>query len=122
MFSGDDDLDLHVQYRELGRRALAFGSPTYQVNYRNARTPHAMLDVDANARSLMREPCENIVFSQVPSSGQYAVWLHLYRIRGPIEPVPYVIVVKYGKRTKVFEGTITQFHGMKPIFNFRYRF
>ena len=128
IFTGDDDLDLHVRYQEIGRaaalrsRSLGFatGFATSHIFFGNPRSQHAALDVDANARSVVPEPCENIIFLSAPRIANYSVGVHHYMARGVIEPTPYIVVVKYGNRSKVFEGTILPTDGMKMIWQFKY--
>lgn len=128
IFSGDDDIDLHVQYEELGhnakRRAGLFGFPMgvpiYHIFFANPRSQHAALDVDANAAGVVAHPCENIIFRSVPRTANYTVAINHYKTRGFVEPTPYVIVVNYGKQTRVFEGTILPRDGTKVIWTFKY--
>ncbi len=128
IFSGDDDIDLHVQYQEIGRsinpRFRGFGMPVggmlSHIFFGNPRTNHAALDVDANAQSIAAHPCENIIFRTVPRTANYTVAINHYRARGTVEPTPYVVVVNYGRRTRVFEGTIVPQDGTKVIWTFKY--
>lgn len=124
IFSGDDDIDLHVKYEELGRAIprlnfLNMNSQGY-IFYGRPRSDIALLDVDANAHAIMPDPCENIIFESCPRVAHYSVAIHYYAQRGPIEPVPYIVVVKYGSTSKVFKGTILPKDGLKVITNFRY--
>ena len=124
IFSGDDDIDLHVRYQAIGRedtRSSLFASfGDGYIFYGRPRSEHAMLDVDANAAIVVPSPCENIIFHTVPKSANYTVAIHHYATRGVVEPTPYVIVVKYGKRTKTFKGEILPKDGLKKIWQFRY--
>ncbi len=133
-FSGDDDLDLHVIYQSMTRtpakvRANARSkglvlpmqsASNYHIFYASRRSDHAALDVDANASSIMSAPCENVIFETVPKSAKYAIYLDNFAERGAFDATPYVIVVKYGKRTKVFEGKLKPTDRMKEIWTFNF--
>lgn len=128
IFSGDDDIDLHVQYEEVGRpinrrrNFLGFpmGLPIFHVFFANPRTHHAALDVDANAVHIAEHPCENIIFRSVPRSANYTVAINHYRARGVIEPTSYVVVVNYGRKNRIFEGSILPQDGTKVLWTFKY--
>ena len=121
IFSGDDDIDLHVQYQEIGRLAAIRGAMfPYHIFFQNPRTLHAMLDVDANATQVVPEPCENVIFKTIPKSGNYVIAIHHYLSRGNIEPTPYVVVVSYGGKSKVFKGTILPTDGLMRICQFKH--
>lgn len=124
IFNGNDDIDLHVRYQALGREQAQQGLFAMfgdgYIFYGRPRSEYAMLDVDANAVVVVPSPCENVIFNTVPKSANYTVAIHHYASRGPIEPTPYVVVVKYGKRTKTFKGEIQPKDGLKQIWQFRY--
>ena len=125
-FEGDDDLDLHVQYHQMGRArrniiASGFYPLLRYIFYRQPRTEHGALDVDSNASSVDPSPAENVVFTKPPALANYVVGIHHFRSRGVVEPTPYVLVVKYGKRKRVFKGTLLPRDGLKVIHQFRYR-
>lgn len=125
IFSGDDDIDLHVRYQSGARDVVQpslFGMPGGQgyIFFGRPRSEHGMLDVDANAVVVVPSPCENVIFHTVPRSANYTVAIHHYASRGEIEPTPYVVVVKYGKRSKTFSGEILPKDGLKEIWKFRY--
>jgi hypothetical protein len=127
-FSGDDDIDLHVGYeyttkvrQKKGRsyqNAEEFMS--YHVYYGFKDTPHANLDVDANATTLMREPCENIVFRKKPPNGKYIIALDNFKEREEPDDTSYVVVVKYGNNTQVLRGNLGPEERMKEILRFDY--
>lgn len=119
MFSGDDDIDLHVQYQpKQGNRPL-LGTGRY-IFFGSPRSEHAALDVDANASVVHPQPVENVIFRTVPAKATYTVGIHHFRVRGYAEPVPYVVTIKYGSKIKVFEGVISPFDGLKQIWQFQY--
>ncbi len=141
MFSGDDDLDLHVFYgsqvtqnRRMPRNqpgnlfgfgfqqvfGNSFSSEGNHVYFRQRVTQHAALDVDANAQYVMPNPCENIIFRSVPARSNYTVCVDTYAVRGRPERTPYVVVVKYGQKTRVFEGMIGPSERMKNIWQFQF--
>jgi len=143
-FAGASDIDLHVAYdgfdkesrRKRSRRSNnrfpnPFGFDSYnphangkvfaRISYQTPRSNYAQLDVDANARSIVDYPCENILFHDVPRLANYTVFLDHFRHRGQGESTPYVVVVKYGRTTKVFEGEIAPHERMKRIYEFKYK-
>ena len=123
IFSGDDDIDLHVKYQESGRRSPQMtynGLGERYIFFGSPQSEHALLDVDANAIEVVPAPCENVIFKSCPRVANYSVAIHHYAQRGRLEPVPYVVVVKYGSMSKVFRGTILPNDGLKLITNFRH--
>ncbi len=127
-FDGDDDLDLHVSYvpkgRTLPRNRNTFAFPqdngARHVFFAFRQSEHAALDVDANANGIMENPCENIIFKTVPKSATYTIALDNYAERGIVDETPYTIVVKYGRKTKIFEGKLGPIDRMKVIWVFKY--
>ena len=116
MFSGDADIDLHVKYASAERQQFAmrhiyFGAPASE---------HARLDVDANAHTIVPEPCENIIFHTVFPKANYTVALHCFRAPRNMKPTPYVVTVKRGKKTDVYKGKLVPFGPFKTICEFRY--
>lgn len=119
MFSGDDDIDLHVQYQPTQGTRPMLGMGRY-IFFGSPRSEHAALDVDANASVVHPKPVENVIFRTVPAKATYTVGIHHFRVRGYAEPVPYVVTIKYGSKIKVFEGVIRPFDGLKQIWQFQY--
>ncbi len=127
-FSGDDDLDLHLKYElppiRNNRQNFGFNifAPTSlrHLFFGIPQSEHASLDVDANAQQIMVEPCENIVFHSKPNRTRYYIALDNYTERGIPDKTPYVVVVKYGRKTKVFQGELAPQDRMKEIWDFRY--
>ena len=120
-FSGDDDIDLHLFYKGKGgegRRSYGFNGYVY---YRKPSCRWGKLDVDSNARDISLYPAENIVFHHAPSQANYTVKIDHYRLRGYPKPTPYVVIVKYGRLKKVFEGSIMPGERMLEICHFSYR-
>ena len=137
-YAGDDDVDLHVIYtgfRRRGRRSdrnqsfsgLIFGQSSGNgrihgmINFHRPVDQFAQLDVDSNARFVVPEPCENIVFQEVLRNGNFTVLIDHFRLRGPPEPTPYVVVVKNGRRKTVYEGNIMPGDRHIEICRFKYR-
>ncbi|GAB5407268.1 MAG: hypothetical protein Aurels2KO_54990 [Aureliella sp.] len=131
IYSGRDDLDLHVQYgktlRSPIRHRFRGGQPGYSkyqywISYMNRQTVHGVLDVDANAHVQMQYPCENIVFKAVPKNTNFVVGVHHYRRRGSNPVVPFVVVVRNGRRKEqIFKGEARQGQPLQIVQEFRYR-
>lgn len=128
MFAGADDLDLYVQYtipQRRGRMPIFGGYPNsrFLLSYQQPRTPHGLLDVDANASRLMEAPCENIIFpDKLPPNTQFVIGVHHYRQRSQNAEVPFVVVLKQGKRPeRVFKGVVRHGQPLKVVHDFRYR-
>lgn len=119
-FSGDDDIDLHLYYEGQGGRGRHSYPVRGHVFYGKPRCHWGRLDVDANAREVTSYPAENIYFAKAPTKGKYTVRLNHYRRRGRAEPTPYVVIVKYGRLKRVFNGNIMPGQTLN-IFQFSYR-
>ena len=105
-FEGDDDLDLHVRFSGEHHQRGYDAAVNGYLWYRQPRSLWGALDVDANAQSIMSLPCENVAFTMPPQQSTYVVDVHHYLTRGRPEPTPYVVVVKYGRRSQVYHGVI----------------
>lgn len=123
-FTGDDDIDLHLLfdgYVVQNRRKFFISDHIY---YGHKWNTFGGLDVDANANGVHPFPAENIIFRQAPTKATYRVVLNHFRRRGPTEPTPYVVLVKYGRHKRVYRGTISP--GDRNIeicrFNYSYRY
>jgi len=121
MWGTNDDIDLHVNYISLGKPSprTPFGDNGY-LWYGQPASAHARLDVDANAMFIVPNPCENTIFRTVPKKANYAIALNLFAWRSGLQRVPYVLTVHHGKKSKLFEGTLTLADGMKQIHAFQY--
>ena len=124
IWNSDDDIDLHVSYRSLAKPTsrIPFVEQGY-IWFGQPISSHARLDVDANANPffLMPNPaCENVIFNSVPKKATFLVSLNLFAWRSRRPNIPYIVTVHYGRKSKVFEGTIGPGDGMKQIHQFSY--
>lgn len=119
MWESNDDLDLHLNYTSIVRPnpRMPFVDSGY-LWFGQPATTHARLDVDANARFIVQHPCENIIFKTIPKKAKYVIALHLYAWRSGKKQVPYTLMVHYGKKSKLFEGTLSGIQPMKQIHTF----
>lgn len=119
MWESSDDLDLHLSYEPKGRpNPRTIYADRGYVWFGQPVTVHARLDVDANARFLVRSPCENIVFRTVPKKANYLIAVNLYAKRSGLAEVPYTVLVQYGNKSLIFEGNVKSSNGMKEIHRF----
>lgn len=131
IFSGQDDLDLHVQYGQTQRAPVrhgfrggqsAYSKYQFWISYLNRQTIHGVLDVDANSHGIMQHPCENIVFKTVPKNTNFVVGVHHYRRRGADSVAPFVVMIRNGRRKEqIFKGEVRQGQPLHIVQEFRYR-
>lgn len=124
MWASSDDIDLHVSYRSTGKPTprIPFVEQGY-IWFGQPFSAHARLDVDANARAgvfLVPNPCENVIFKSTPKKATFLVAINLFAWRSRQLPIPYVVTVHYGRKSKVFEGSISPADGLKQIHQFSY--
>ena len=94
LWGTDDDLDLHV-----------ITPNDKHIFYSNRTADGGTLDVDANARSIVENPVENIYFPE-PPEGHYKVYIKNYRDRTSGQATHYLVRLIVNGETRVFEGDI----------------
>ncbi len=105
-----NDLDLHI--------VCPSGERIY---YRHSNSAcGGELDVDMNAGGqISNKPVENAFWpAQAAPRGKYQVFVHHYASNGARDPSRFEVVVKNGRSTKKFSGSVRRGDAMKRIYEF----
>ncbi len=106
-----NDLDLHL--------ITPSGEKIYYGHRRSS--DGGILDIDMNVNSHHSlEPVENIVFPNNIPQGHYKVIVNYYNYhKGEVE-TPFSVNVKIDDYSEIFEGTLSEEHQEKLIYEFDY--